>query len=87
MKLKDPVQKLLSAFKSWVMVAYKLVAYKKIRVPRLRFGTSFFREWENNRQLQKKTISNETASQEKQFKHIFRVGIRISQTKKKHGGQ
>ena len=46
----------------------------------MRFGTIFSREWENIRQLQNKSISNETASQEKQFKHIFRVGVRISQT-------
>ena len=72
MILKDPVLKLLSVFKSWVLVAYKFIAYKKIRVMRMRFGTNFSREWENIRQLQKKSISNETASQEKQFKHIFK---------------
>ena len=41
---------------------------------------SFFRGWENIRQLQKKSMLNETASQEKQFKHIFRIEMRISQT-------
>ena len=42
-----------------------------IRIQRLRFGTIFFRKWGNIRPLQKKSMSNETASQEKQFKHIF----------------
>ena len=48
---------------------------------------SFSREWENTRQLQKKSMLNETASQEKQFKHIFRIEVRISQSQKNHGGQ
>ena len=42
-----------------------------IRILRLRFGTTFFRKWRNIRLLQKKVLSNETASQEKQFKHVF----------------
>ena len=48
-----------------------------IRILRLRFGTNFFRKWGNIRPLQKKRMSNETASREKKFKviggsrHIF----------------
>ena len=42
-----------------------------IRIPRLRFGTNVFRKWGNIRPLQKKSMSNETTNQEKQFKHIF----------------
>ena len=38
---------------------------------RLRFGTKIFRKLGNIRALQKKDMSNETASQEKQFMHIF----------------
>ena len=37
----------------------------------MRFGTTFFRKWRNMRLLQKKVLSNETASQEKHFKHVF----------------
>ena len=32
----------------------------------------FSEKWGNIRPLQNKSMSNETASQEKQFKHIFR---------------
>ena len=41
-----------------------------IRILRLRFGTMFFIKWGNIRPLQKKSMSNETASQEKQFKGV-----------------
>ena len=43
-----------------------------IRILRLRFGANCFRKLENIRPLQKKIMSNETTSQEKQFNHIFR---------------
>ena len=37
----------------------------------MRFGINFFRKWGNIRSLQQNDMSNETVSQEKQFKHIF----------------
>ena len=46
-----------------------------IRILRLRFGTNFLRKWGNICPLQKKSMSNETASQKKQFKYIFRAGV------------
>ena len=53
-------------------IHFFLIRILFIRIPRLIFGTNFFRKWGYIRPLQNKSISNETASQEKQFKHIFR---------------
>ena len=44
-----------------------------MRILRLRFRTKFFRKLRNTCPLQKKGMTNERASQEKQFKHIFGV--------------